>query len=139
MNRKSIPLIALLAMIIAVMAGCSKTNPAVFSWDYQGRHYVADSSSVSSTTDNVVVAYSGVTAVVIDGGGKLSTGAYTLHGYNHSSLPFMTYVVVNVFTYSQSGTLNITYNDNTKISGNFSVTYTDGTTMTGSFTDIPYK
>jgi hypothetical protein len=137
MNRKSISLIALLVVIILLVGGCKKSNPAVFSWDYQGRHYVADSSSVSNTSDNIVVAYSGVTAVVIDGGGKLVTGAYTLHGYNHSNLPFMAYAVINVFTYSQSGTLNITYNDNTKISGNYSVTYTDGTTMTGSFTDIP--
>jgi hypothetical protein len=139
MNRKSISLIALLAAVIALMGGCTKSNPAVFSWDYQGRHYVADSSSVSSTSDNVVVAYSGLTAVVIDGGGKLGTGTYTLHGYNQSNLPFMAYAVINAFTYSQSGTVNITFNDNTKISGNFSVTYTDGTTMTGSFTDIPYK
>ena len=120
------------------MTGCSKSNPAVFSWDYQGRHYVADSSSASAGSVTRIAAYSGVTALGIDGGSQLVAGSYPLHGNNNSSQPFLFYVVGG-FTYSQSGTVTITHYDNTKISGYFNTTLTDGTMMSGNFTDIPVR
>lgn len=140
MKSKRLLIAAMLGVIVILAAGCTKTNPTVFSWDYQGRHYVADSSSVIQGADTRILAYYSVTAVAIDGGSsQLAVGSYTLHGLNTSGKPYMLYAVVNSAIYSQSGTLTITYIDAVKISGTFSVTYTDGTIMTGTFTDIPIR
>ena len=141
MNRYCIIIIVALVTAVSLISGCSKSNATVFSWNYQGTHYVADSSSVhvsSSPVDDRIVAYSGLTALGIDGGTNLVIGSYTFHSVNTTGQPYMFYVVGGT-VYSQSGTLNITYNDNAKMSGNFTVTYTDGSYMSGSFTDIPIR
>jgi hypothetical protein len=131
--------IIILAVGLLLLAGCSKTDTAVFSLDYQGRHYVADSSSATAGSYTRIVAYSGVTAISIDGGGQLSTGSYTLHGRNSLMQPFLFYVVVANYVYSQSGTVVVSSYDNTKMSGSFSATLTDGTTISGSFANVPLR
>jgi len=140
MNRKSIPLIALLAVIIALVSGCTKTNQTVFTWDYQGIHFVADSSyaTAPSTVPGTIDAFSGLTLMGISTGPSLAVGTYTFHESNNSGQPYMFYNYVATES-SQSGTLTISSNDTKKISGSFTVTYIDGTTMTGSFTDIPIR
>ena len=141
MIRKILPVSALLAVLLCLMGGCTKTNPVVFSWDYQGVHFVADSSyatSASGTSQSTIDAFSGLTLLGILTGASLAVGTYTFHEANNSGQPYMFYNYVAT-EFSQTGILTITYNDTKKISGSFSVTYTDGTTMTGSFTDIPIR
>ena len=138
MKVKNILVYAAVILLAGMIAGCSKTNPTVFSWQYGGANYVADSSSISGSTYKIV-AYSGLTAVGINPNTKPVVGTYTIHPENTVGQPYMVYIQITSYLYSQSGTLNVTYNDNTKISGNFSVTFTDGSVMTGQFSDIPYK
>ena len=137
MKSKLLFIAALLLLLLGT--GCSKTNPNVFSWNYLGRHYVADSGSVSSTPDNRILAYSGQTALAIDGGGKLAVGTYTLHNTNTTGMPYLFYVSVATYIYSRNGSLTITANDNTQISGYFTATLTDSSYITGSFTNLPYQ
>ena len=139
MHRKSLILMSGLILILALMIGCTKSNPIVFSWNYQGLHYVADSAySPASVNPNVIIsAYSGTNAVEITAGTRLAVGSYPLH--NRTTTSYLFYYSVVQLLYSQSGTLNVTSNDNTKMSGNFNVTFTDGTTMSGSFTDMPIR
>lgn len=144
MNKMAFALTSLLLLLLGLASGCTKTNPAVFTWYYMNDHYVADSSSVYETSspadDRIVASCStvGLTALGIDGGGKLEVGSYTFHNVNSSGQPYMFYDYVGTL-YSQSGTLTITNRSSTQMSGTFTVTYTDGTTMTGSFTDIPIE
>jgi|GEM_PF-4157637 len=140
MNIKSISLIALFVVVIALTTGCKKPNTTVFSWDYQGIHFVADSSYATApgTVPGTIDAFSGFTLIGISAGPTLAVGTYTFHQANNSGQPYMFYNYVST-EYSQSGTLTITSNDSKKISGNFTVTYTDATAMTGSFTDIPIR
>jgi hypothetical protein len=130
---------ALLIAILAIVSSCSKTNPTIFTWDYLGRHYVADSSSVSAPPDNKILAYYSVSALGIYGGPTLAVGTYTISHQNTTGQPYLIYIPSGGDIYSESGTLTITYNDGTKMSGSFSATLTDATTISGSFTDIPIR
>lgn len=139
MKRKTLSLIAALGLILALCAGCSKQNTTVFSWNYLGRHYVADSSFASAGTDTRIAAYYSVTGLGIGGGGsQLAVGSYPLHGNNTNGQAFLFYVVGG-YTYSQSGTLTVTKYGSGRMSGYFSATLTDGTAMSGSFTNIPLR
>lgn len=130
---------AMFALAVLINGSCGKTNSIVCSWDYLGRHYVADSASVSSGSDSRLLAYSGLTAIAIDGGQHLSVGAYTFHPQNNNGQPYFFYVNVSSPLYSQSGTLVVTASDNTKMSGNFSVTLSDASVISGSFKDVPFR
>jgi hypothetical protein len=130
---------AMFVMVMFILGSCGKTNSTVCSWDYQGRHYLADSSSVSSGSDSRLLAYSGLTAIAIDGGQHLTVGAYTFHRQNTSGQPYFFYIQISSILYSQSGTLVVTASDNTKMSGNFSVTLTDASVISGSFKDVPFR
>ena len=140
MKRIQIALLSVVFLLgLLILANCAKTNTTVCSWDYQGRHYVADSSSVSSGSDSRLVAYSGLTAIAIDGGQHLAVGAYSFHAQNNNGQPYFFYINVSSILYSQSGTLVVTSSDNTKMSGNFSVTLTDASVISGSFRDVPCR
>ena len=126
-------------ILITLLASCGKSSSTVFSWDYLGRHYVADSSSVSSSNRIAAYAGSGLTAIGIQGGQMLTVGSYPLHPQNLVGDPYLIYIQVSSARYSQSGTLNVIARTNTSITGNFSSKLTDGSTITGSFTDIPIR
>jgi hypothetical protein len=138
MKGKNIFIISLLSVLITMAAGCSKSNPTVFSWDYDYMHYVATSSSISDSSYKILAIASN-SDVAINMGTKPIAGSYTVHPQNNSGQPFLLYVQVSSYLYSQSGTITISYSDNTKISGSFTVTFTDGSVMTGAFSDIPYQ
>jgi hypothetical protein len=135
--KRMVFIIAVFAILVSV-AGCTKTSPSVFTWNYAGRHYVADSSYISRGSDNRIASYSQLTALGIDPGGQLAVGSYSFHNNNNSNLPYMFYDYA-VTEYSQSGTLTITAVDANKASGSFVVYYTDGTAMSGQFSDIPFR
>jgi hypothetical protein len=136
MKSKIILLMAMLAIILTLASGCTKTATTVFTWDYGGFHYVADSASAAAGADSRIVAVSGTRAVAIEPAAKVAVGSYPLGAANNPS--YLIYINVgNVF--SQTGTLTITYVDNTKMSGSFSATLQDGTSISGAFTDIPIK
>ena len=137
MKYTTIIIAALLGIALWLTSGCTKTNQTVFSWDYQGVHYVADSSSAVTST-SAIAAYSQLTALGISAGTSLAVGTYSFHPVNNSGQPYMFFEFASTL-YSQSGTLNITYNNGKQLSGNFTVTYNDGTTMSGVFTDIPIR
>ena len=140
MKGKHILLPLALLMLLLVGAGCKKSNPVVMTWDYLGRHYVADSATASSGGATRVVGYSGVTAVGISGGVELLPGTYTLHGYNTGTQPFLFQIVSgNASVFSQSGTVVITGYDNNGLTGTFTATMTDLTTISGTMTDIPFR
>ena len=139
MKGKYVSGIAAIIILISLIASCSKSNPTVFSWDYLGRHYVADSSSVSSTNKIAAYAGSGLAAIGIQGGLLLNVGSYTLHPQNVSGDPYLIYFQLSSHITSQSGMLNVIARTNNSITGNFSSTLTDGTIISGSFTDIPIR
>jgi hypothetical protein len=139
MKSKNILLLMITAMSLILSAGCKKASSTVFSWDYLGRHYVADSCSVSAGSDSRMLAYSGVTGIAIDGGAQFLPGTYTLYGRNITGQGYLLYTVGGGFTYSQTGTVIITKSDATKMSGSFSATLTDASVISGSFTDVPLR
>ena len=136
MNAIKLLSIILIAAMLAASAGCKKTNPSVFTWNYDSTLYVADSASAAAGADNRIVAVAGTRAVAIDPGTRLAVGTYHLGATNTGS--FLLYISVGQ-VYSQSGTITITSNDNTKMSGSFSSTLQDGTYISGSFTDMPIQ
>jgi len=139
-NKVNTILIGLLALMLLMAAGCTKTNSSVFSWSYQGFNYVADSaySPASASPNTIISAYSGYSIIEMSSANKLVVGSYHLAGVNTSA--YMFYISnVSSPVYSQSGTLNVTYNDNTKMSGNFGATLQDGTYISGSFSDMPIR
>lgn len=102
-------------------------------------NYTADSSFATSGSDTRISGYSSVYTVTIDGGSQLRAGTYTLNPRNTAGLPFLYYGLGTGFIYSQSGTVTISSNDNTKISGSFNATMVDGTVLTGGFNDVPLR
>lgn len=137
--KKYIRLLIPIILVILLSGGCKKDNKQSFSWDYNNTHYTADSSSATAGSDTRVSGYSGIYTVTIDGGRQLVAGTYTLSARNTTDLPYLYYGMGTGFIYSESGTVTISYNDNTKISGSFSATMVDGTVVSGGFNDVPLR
>jgi hypothetical protein len=137
---KNIFATALLIALLALAAGCAKTNTTVFSWSYQGLNYVADSAysvGTASVPNCDIDAFKSPLIFALSGTTQLTTGSYTIANVNNSGKPSA--VLFPQGLVSASGTLNVTSNNGKEMSGNFSVTYTDGSVMTGNFVDIPIR
>ncbi len=133
-------IIATLALLIVFAGGCTKTNPTVFSWYYLGNNYVADSAyspATSPTANSLIIAYYAQTYILGFNTNKtLAVGTYDLGSRSAADFVFF-FEPSEIF--SQSGQLNITYNNGKSMSGNFNITFSDGSYMTGQFSDIPIR
>ena len=137
---RNVFIVAVLALLLIFSAGCTKTNPTVFSWYYLGNNYVADSAYspiTSPVANSLMIAFCDQTYILgFNTNTTLAVGSYALGTRSSSDFAFF-FTPQEIF--SQTGQLNITYNNGKSMSGNFSITFTDGSVMTGQFSDIPIR